>query len=145
MSERDWDSPSGSLYRLDAALRSARMRCDVVCSNGTGWSPDGRTMYHTESFRYAVFAYDFDGATGEIVNRRPFIQLDPAGGEFPDGLTVTRRGACGAPMLARGESSATTLTAGRSARSSCRSRGARVARSAAMTFARSTSRARARR
>jgi len=102
MSERDWDSPSGSLYRLDAALRSARMRCDVVCSNGTGWSPDGRTMYHTESFRYAVFAYDFDGATGEIVNRRPFIQLDPAGGEFPDGLTVDAEGCVWSAHVGKG-------------------------------------------
>ncbi len=92
MSDREWNSPSGSLYRLDAGLRSTRMRVEVVCSNGTGWSPDGRTMYHTESFRYAVFAYDFDGATGEIANRRPFVQLDPAGGEFPDGLTVDAEG-----------------------------------------------------
>jgi hypothetical protein len=59
---------------------------------GTGWSPDGRTMYHTESFRYAVFAYDFDGAMGAIANRRAFVQLDPGDGEFPDGLTVDAEG-----------------------------------------------------
>src|SRR5207245_11759397 len=39
MSERDWDSPSGSLYRLDEALWSERLRCDVVCSNGPWWRP----------------------------------------------------------------------------------------------------------
>lgn len=92
MSDREWNAPKGSLYRLGPDLRCARMRTEVVCSNGTGWSPDGRTMYHTESFRYAVFAYDFDGAMGAIANRRPFVQLDPGGGEFPDGLTVDAEG-----------------------------------------------------
>ena len=36
---------------------------------GMGWSPDGRVMYHTESFRYAIFAFDFDPGSGEIAGR----------------------------------------------------------------------------
>ena len=65
---------------------------DVSCSNGTGWSPDGRTMYHTQSFRYAIHAYDFDAETGAIANQRPFVTLPPDGGGFPDGLTVDEHG-----------------------------------------------------
>ena len=68
------------------------MHDEVTCSNGMGWSPDGRTMYHTESFRYAIFAYDFDPSSGDIGGRRPFVQIDPEGGGFPDGLTVDRAG-----------------------------------------------------
>jgi sugar lactone lactonase YvrE len=49
-------------------------------------------MYYTESFRYAIFAYDFDPASGEITNRRPFAAVDPAAGGFPDGLTVDAEG-----------------------------------------------------
>jgi sugar lactone lactonase YvrE len=92
MGEQDWQAETGALYRLDAGHRITRMHDRVVCSNGTGWSPDGRTMYHTESFRYGIFAFDFDPDTGGIANRRPFVRLDPAAGGFPDGLTVDADG-----------------------------------------------------
>ena len=92
MGDQAWMAPTGSLYRFEGAGQLARKREQVICSNGTGWSPDNRTMYHTESFRYGVFAYDFDLASGEIANRRPFVMLDPKGGEFPDGLTVDAEG-----------------------------------------------------
>ena len=38
------------------------------------------------------FAFDFDPGSGEIGGRRPFVQLDPEAGGFPDGLTVDREG-----------------------------------------------------
>ncbi len=92
MGAKDWLAASGALYRFDPDRRITRMQDKVKCSNGTGWSPDSRTMYYTESFRYGVFAYDFDPATGEIDNRRPFIALDPDANGFPDGLTVDAEG-----------------------------------------------------
>jgi len=102
MSNIRWNEPSGYLYRLDPDLQFKRIRSGVVCSNGTGWSPDSRTLYHTESFLYTVFAYDFDPATGAIENRRPFVQLDPAGGEFPDGLTVDAEGCVWSAHVGKG-------------------------------------------
>jgi sugar lactone lactonase YvrE len=87
-----WSAPAGRLYRLDAGKTIATMQTDVICSNGSGWSPDGRTMYYTESFRYTLFAYDFDAGGGAIANRRPFATLDPNGGGFPDGMTVDAEG-----------------------------------------------------
>ena len=92
MSADDWWAPTGAVYRLDADRRSTRMIDDVRCSNGTGWSPDGCTMYHTQSFRYAIDAYDFDPETGTIANARPFVTLPSDGGGFPDGLTVDEEG-----------------------------------------------------
>jgi sugar lactone lactonase YvrE len=92
MGAEDWRAPTGALYRLDPDRRITRMHDEVKCSNGMGWSPDGRVMYHTESFRYAIFAFDFDPDSGEIAGRRPFVQLDPEAGGFPDGLTVDREG-----------------------------------------------------
>lgn len=92
MSGIDWDKPSGSLYRLDADLGVTRVLEDVVCSNGMGWSPDGGIMYHTESFRYAVFKYDFDIETGAVSNRTIFSEVDKSKGAFPDGLTVDSEG-----------------------------------------------------
>ena len=92
MGAEDWLAPTGALYRFDPDRRITRMHDEIKCSNGIGWSPDGRVMYHTESFRYAIFAFDFDPDSGEIGGRRPFVQLDPEGGGFPDGLTVDGEG-----------------------------------------------------
>jgi sugar lactone lactonase YvrE len=92
MGDPAWDQPVGGLYRFDLDQRVTKMRSDVICSNGTAWSPDGRTMYHTESFRYAIFAYDFDGETGSLANRRTFAVVDRSLGAFPDGLCVDSEG-----------------------------------------------------
>jgi len=87
-----WSTPAGSLYRFSAGQCLATMQTDVICSNGSGWSPDGRTMYYTESFRYAIFAYDFDALDGAIANRRIFVPIDRGSGGFPDGMTVDSEG-----------------------------------------------------
>ena len=60
MNDIDWDKPSGSLYRLGADIELSRRQGAVICANGLGWSPDDRTFYFGESFRYAIFAYDFE-------------------------------------------------------------------------------------
>jgi L-arabinonolactonase len=92
MNNVDWDEPSGSLYRLDADLELSRRQGAVVCANGLGWSPDDRTFYFGESFRYAIFAYDFDPNAGALSARRLFATIDPSSGAFPDGLTVDAEG-----------------------------------------------------
>lgn len=87
-----WSAPSGNLYRLDADKTISLMQPNVICSNGSGWSPDGRKMYYTESFRYAILVYDFDACTGAISNRLPFATLVNNSGGFPDGMTVDADG-----------------------------------------------------
>ena len=92
MHDTQWDAPTGSLYRFDPGARVTRVQGDVVCANGLGWSPDNRTFYFGESFRYAIFAYDFDLDTGGLANRRVFTTIDRTGGAFADGLTVDAEG-----------------------------------------------------
>jgi sugar lactone lactonase YvrE len=92
MGDPAWDKPVGSLYRFDPDQTVTRMCTQVVCSNGTAWSPDGRTMYYTESFRYAIYAFDFDSVTGTLANRRIFAEVDRKLGAFPDGLCVDAEG-----------------------------------------------------
>lgn len=95
MDAQHWDKPSGNLYRMERDLAVTKMQSQVICSNGSGWSPDSRTMYYTESFRYAIFAYDYDPATGNIENRRTFAQIsdeDRKAGGFPDGMTIDAEG-----------------------------------------------------
>ena len=92
MNDVDWDAPSGSLYRIDPSLEISRLQGAVACANGFGWSPDGRTFYFGESFRYAIFAYDFDPDAGALSGRRVFATVDRSSGAFPDGLTVDAEG-----------------------------------------------------
>jgi sugar lactone lactonase YvrE len=92
MGDVDWDRPVGSLYRFDPDGRLSRLEEGVRCSNGLGWSPDGKTLYYAESFDYKIHAYEFDPAKGSIGRRRLFASLDPGSGAFPDGLTVDADG-----------------------------------------------------
>lgn len=93
MGDVEWDQPVGNLYRFGKGGGAPeRMEQGICCSNGLGWSPDNRTMYFSESFRYKIHAYDFDPATGDIANRRVFASVDLGGGAFPDGLTVDAEG-----------------------------------------------------
>jgi sugar lactone lactonase YvrE len=83
--------PTGALYRLDPDLSCHRLLDGLVCPNALCWSPDGRTMYHADTPRRTVWAWDFDPARGDIANRRTFAQIPPADGA-PDGATVDAEG-----------------------------------------------------
>ena len=63
----------------------------IGCSNGLAWSPDSRTMYYTDSHTNLVWAWDFEPASGDIANRRVFIDLS-AEGYIVDGATVDEAG-----------------------------------------------------
>lgn len=82
---------SSALYRLDPDLTLTKMIGDVTISNGIGWSLDERVMYHADSNRRTIFAYDFDSESGSVSNRRIFVELDEGQG-VPDGLTVDSQG-----------------------------------------------------
>jgi sugar lactone lactonase YvrE len=66
-------------------------------SNGLGFSPDGRTMYHTDTGTHRIDRYDFDPATGLASNPQPFHQFaankgTPSYGGRPDGAAVDSAG-----------------------------------------------------
>jgi len=82
---------SASLYRLDPGNRLIEMVKGVMISNGLAWSPDGRTMYHTDTPTQTVHAYDFDPASGAISNRRVLVQFH-AKSDRPDGGAVDSEG-----------------------------------------------------
>lgn len=91
MEDAEWAKGAGSLYRLDADLSCTKMVEGVSISNGIAWSPDGRTMYYTDSPTGVIWAYDYDAATGAIANRKTAVEI--AGGEgVPDGFTVDGEG-----------------------------------------------------
>lgn len=81
---------NGSLYRLDINLTCAQIDSGYGVTNGPAFSPDGRTMYHTDSARQTIYAFDLD-ETGAARNRRVFARFKQGDG-YPDGMTVDAEG-----------------------------------------------------
>jgi sugar lactone lactonase YvrE len=80
-----------ALYRYDPNGTIHTMETGLTISNGLGWSADGATFYLTDSPERKIYAYAFDGATGEIRDRRIAIDLGDEPVE-PDGLTIDQDG-----------------------------------------------------
>ncbi|MFC0252226.1 SMP-30/gluconolactonase/LRE family protein [Massilia consociata] len=85
--------PTGALYRLDRDGALARADDGYIITNGPAISPDGRTLYHTDTPLRRVYAFDlaFDPrAGGLLANKRVFLQLPE--GSRPDGMAVDSEG-----------------------------------------------------
>lgn len=57
--------------------------------NGPAFSPDGATMYFSDSVGRRIMAYDVSPDTPRLSNRRIFAEIDEG---LPDGLTVDAQG-----------------------------------------------------
>lgn len=89
--DRKLGSQIGRLYRVTTDFKVAAMDRGFTISNGIGWSPDDRVMYFTDTPSRRIYRYDFDAPTGEISNRRVFVEVEPGHGG-PDGMTVDAEG-----------------------------------------------------
>ncbi|MEM7099543.1 MAG: SMP-30/gluconolactonase/LRE family protein [Pseudomonadota bacterium] len=80
---------SADLYLIDLDGTSRVVGYDIRLTNGLGFSPDGKTLFHSDSLRRGVFCYSVneDGSLGE---KRLFAK-PPKG--VPDGLAVSEDGA----------------------------------------------------
>lgn len=77
---------SGSLYRMDADLSWQRIDTGYRVTNGPAFSLDGCTLYHTDSARQRIYAFDLD-AGGKATGRRVHLAFKEGDG-YPDGMTV---------------------------------------------------------
>jgi sugar lactone lactonase YvrE len=78
--------PVGSLYRLTGNGQVERKATGYGVSNGLAFSPDGGTMFHSDSFSkvLSIDRWTLDPTTGEIAGRTRIAVLDQKTG-FPDG------------------------------------------------------------
>jgi sugar lactone lactonase YvrE len=83
--------PEGTLYRLDRDWSVHPELTGLTIANGLGWSPDGRTMYFTDTAWGRIDAFDYDPDTGDVANRRVFVEVAADLGS-PDGFTVDEEG-----------------------------------------------------
>ena len=85
--------PAGALYGLEANGELKAILSDLIVPNGLAFSPDGRTMYLSDSHPSVqrIWAFDYDTATGTPSNRRLFVDMNPLPGR-PDGAAVDEDG-----------------------------------------------------
>jgi len=93
------DPALASLHRY-AHGKLERQCGGITVSNGLGWSPNGRTMYWSDTKAHTIYAFDFDPLSGDISRQRVFARFPPkeAGqpiesyGGRPDGAAVDAEG-----------------------------------------------------
>jgi sugar lactone lactonase YvrE len=84
--------PQGGLYRVDPDGTATRMVDGIFVGNGLAFSPDGRILYHSDSFAAVrtIWAWDLD-PQGGLTNRRVFATTHGLQGR-PDGACVDADG-----------------------------------------------------
>ena len=83
------EHPTGSLHRLeDGGPREVDP--GYVITNGPAFSPDGRTLYHTDTLQRVIHAFDCT-PDGLLSNKRVFVTIEDGAGH-PDGPTVDSEG-----------------------------------------------------
>ena len=82
-------APVGQVYRYEPSGALTSLVDGLITPNGMAFSPDGRTMYLSDSHPSVqlVWAFDYDTATGTPSNRRVFANMNLLPGR-PDGAAV---------------------------------------------------------
>jgi xylono-1,5-lactonase len=86
--------PVGSLFRIDPPGRVSKLADGVEITNGLGFSPDRKLLYHCDS-NSGVWVYDVR-ADRTVSDRRLFAKV-PEGS--PDGMTVDAEGCVWAAIV----------------------------------------------
>jgi xylono-1,5-lactonase len=87
--DNDEREPAGSLYRF-ARNRLQRMDSGYVITNGPAMSPDGRILYHVDTQRRCLYAFDVD-PQGALSGKRIFVKVEEPD-VHPDGPAVDSTG-----------------------------------------------------
>lgn len=84
-------TPAGALYRVDARGKVERKVDGITTANGLAFSPDGATMFHTDTHAPWIDRWAFDAATGAISDRKRIATPDDSIGR-PDGGATDAEG-----------------------------------------------------
>jgi len=90
--------PAENLYFIDLDGSSRVVAEDVRLTNGLGFSPDGGTLYHSDSLRKTVFSYTVE-ENGSLGPKQTFARTERG---VPDGLKVSEDGAVWVALAAGG-------------------------------------------
>ena len=79
---------TGVVYRLGDDGSLVRVGGECCITNGPAMSPDGRTLYHVDTFAQTVYAFTVED-DGNLADRRIFCTIDEG---YPDGPSVDAEG-----------------------------------------------------
>lgn len=85
------EAATGALYCLDRDRRVRRVDDGYRITNGPAFSPDGRIMYHTDTLRRTVYAFDL-ADDGTVSDKRIFLKFGDETVGNPDGMNVDAEG-----------------------------------------------------
>jgi sugar lactone lactonase YvrE len=91
MDEEQLSRPIASLYRLDPDGAVHQVFDGLIVSNGLAWSPDGRTMFHSDSKAQVIQAYEYDPVDGSVGEGRVVARPTEEIGR-PDGAATDAEG-----------------------------------------------------
>lgn len=81
------------LFRLDRNGDIQLVLDNIGLSNGMGFTPDKRQMYHTDSKKGEISIFDYNQNSGALNNKRVFVKVKERDPHVePDGLTVDQEG-----------------------------------------------------
>jgi sugar lactone lactonase YvrE len=92
------DRQAAEMYVLERGQVRRAWSGGMTNSNGLGFSPDRKWMYHADTAAHRIDRHAFDVATGEVAPAQPFQQFaaDKAAASYggrPDGAAVDSEGA----------------------------------------------------
>lgn len=87
----DYEPGAGTLYRLDPDLSVHIALDEVTIPNGLVWIAGNTIALHADTAEDAIFAYEFDPATGEFGSREVFVDFAGLPGS-PDGMALDAEG-----------------------------------------------------
>lgn len=93
------DALSGEIYTLEADHSAHRLCGNNWTTNGIAFSPDGRTMYYSDTPHHVIYKADYDPQTGVCGTPQIFAEF-PYGWGRPDGASVDSDGYYWAAMFA---------------------------------------------
>ena len=98
------DTQAAAMYCLEKGKLTLKWSGGMTVSNGLGFSPDARAMYHADTTSHRIDRYRFDPETGDASDPEPFHQFsaDKAASTYggrPDGAAVDSEGAYWCAMI----------------------------------------------
>jgi sugar lactone lactonase YvrE len=98
------DKPAAEMYCLEKGKLGLKWSGGMTVSNGLGFSPDQKMMYHSDTTSHRVDRYCFDAETGQVTQPQRFQQFstDKSASDYggrPDGAAVDSEGAYWCAMI----------------------------------------------
>jgi sugar lactone lactonase YvrE len=80
----------GKLFQINQDHQIRELDDHFFIPNGMGWNDEMNIYFVIDTFKHAIFAYDYEIESGNISNKRIHIKFGED--EFPDGMTIDSEG-----------------------------------------------------